>query len=375
MHEVKAAYTQYKQVRFFGSLDGLRCICIFAVLWHHSPLFDALHEPTLLLTRGFTGVDFFFVLSGYLITTLLLREEERKGRFSIAGFYWRRALRIVPVYYLVVTFCAVYWVLVKGQAEYGPMVPYYYLFFSNMLIGDIPLLAPTWSLSVEEQYYLIWPALLLLLPSGWRFRLGLLVVLIFLCVLSASGMLSFFGVRPIETDLAIWAFPTNSYTAMLLGSLAAVLLHIQAGYTMLFRMLGHRWMPVMMLVAVIAALQFTPERLIGWPNLFIHAVMTCFLISIVLREDHALRSTLSWRPVARIGEISYGVYLYHLIGLHIANEIGELFTIDRFVGAFVVSILFVGFSVLISEASFRTYETYFLKLKHRIPAAKSEFGQ
>lgn len=363
--DVSRAYADYKNVKFFNSLNGLRFICIVAVLWHHSPLFGWLDDPIQLLNRGFTGVDFFFVLSGYLITTLLLREEEKYGRFSITGFYWRRILRIIPVYYLVITFCAVYWVTVKGQAEYGPLVPYYYLFFSNMLIDDIPLLAPTWSLSVEEQYYLIWPALLLLLPTGWRFRLTLLCGLILLCVLSASGALVWMGIRPIETQYAIWQFPTNSYTAMLLGSLAAVLLHVQTGYRVLFRILGHRMMPLLMLVAVLLTLQMTPAYLVGWPNLLVHTVMTCFLISIVVREDHIFAGVLAWRPVARVGEISYGLYLYHLFGLHFANGLAGALQLEGDFAVWFVTVAFVVISLILSEISFRTYEAYFLNLKTR----------
>ena len=91
------SFASYRETRFFASLDGLRCFCILLVLWHHSPAFVALDRPDGILGRGFTGVDFFFVLSGFLITTLLLREEDRDGRFSLRGFYRRRILRIVPV--------------------------------------------------------------------------------------------------------------------------------------------------------------------------------------------------------------------------------------------------------------------------------------
>ncbi len=96
----RVIYDAYLRRRHFGSLDGLRALCIGAVLWHHSPLMDPA-SPVQLLTRGFTGVDMFFVLSGFLITTLLLREEQATGRISLSAFYWRRALRILPGYLLL----------------------------------------------------------------------------------------------------------------------------------------------------------------------------------------------------------------------------------------------------------------------------------
>jgi peptidoglycan/LPS O-acetylase OafA/YrhL len=361
MQDPATAFNDFKQTKFFGSLDGLRALCILGVLWHHSPVFTALQPKVYLLERGFVGVDQFFVLSGFLITTLLLREEERYGRFSLRGFYWRRILRIVPVYFLVVTASAAYFILYKGQWELAPLVPFYYLFLSNIVVGDIPLLAPTWSLSVEEQYYMIWPVLLLLLPMSLRFRAVLATGLILICALSASGQLAFLGVRPIETDHAIWAFSTNSFTAMLIGSLVAILLNTQAGFSVFYRMLGHAMSPVVALGALLFYLQFGPEFLIGWTNAAMHGIMVLFLVSLVIRERHVMSGVLQLRPMARLGEISYGLYLYHLFGLHFANEAAGIFGL----GMWSTTALFVIFSVIISEISFRTYERYFLSLKDK----------
>lgn len=147
MADHDSAYERYQAVRFFSSLDGLRFICIGMVLWHHSPARVALEDAGRFWGRGFTGVDFFFVLSGFLITTLLLREEEATGRISLSDFYRRRILRIVPVYFFVVTAICLYYIGWKGMDELRPLVPYYYLFLSNFLIDDIPLLSITWSLA------------------------------------------------------------------------------------------------------------------------------------------------------------------------------------------------------------------------------------
>ena len=349
------AYRAYAEKRYFASLNGLRFLCIGAVLWHHSPANSVTHGLQL-LDRGFVGVDFFFVLSGFLITTLLLREERQTGRISLAGFYWRRALRILPVYFLLVTLMSAYWIGIKGHQELLGMVPYYYAFLANFLKGDIPLLSITWSLSVEEQYYLLWPALLIAMPLSTRLRAGVLAVLIGLCLLAMLGLAEWLDLPRLETRHAVFVLPGMSYMAILCGSLTALLLHDPAGFGWLWRLCGWRGAPVALLALLLAYLQMTPDSLLGWPALGMDILMALCLASLVLREDHVLRPALAFAPVARIGEISYGIYLYHLIGLHIANQILPP-------AAWGVTLLYPLITIAIAEASFRGFERHFLALK------------
>lgn len=356
------AYAAYRNVRFFGSLDGLRAFCILLVLWHHSPPFGGLENPARILTRGFTGVDFFFVLSGFLITTLLLREEDRDGRFSLRGFYRRRILRIVPVYFLVVTAVSVWWIGVRGMSQYWDFLPYYYAFLANFLEDDIPLLAPTWSLSVEEQYYLVWPALLLLLPAVVRLRIAVAGVLVALCVLSAAGVLPEFVVAP-STDLARFVLPTTGYAAILIGALLALVLHRPRGFAALWPVLRHRWTPWALLALLLVLWQVLPGRLMGWPNLAMHATMAALLASIVVREDNGLAPVLRLRPLAGLGAISYGVYLYHLIGLHFGVEFAKALGLGGRAGDWATVPVYLVASIAIAAVSFRYYERFFLRLK------------
>lgn len=356
----QSAHKAYLERRYFASLNGVRCLSVGVVLWHHSPLNDDISWP-LLLERGFLGVDLFFVLSGFLITTLLLREEVRKGRFSIAGFYWRRALRILPIYFLLVTALAVYYVVIKGEAQYAPLIPYYYLFLANFLIEDIPLLAPTWSLSVEEQYYLIWPLVLLLTLNFSRARGWILLgAVVFFATAQQWGMWP----GPIEGKYTVWALPGGAYEAVLMGSLLAIVLNSARGFAVVRKWLGGFWMASGLLVALLGLLQVLPTDLIGWPQSVVHLAMVLFLASLVVREDNALRSVLSFRPIARIGEISYGVYLYHLIGLDIATRLLSAAGVGQ---SLWISLLYVLVSIAMAEFSFRTLERFFLSFKRRGP--------
>jgi peptidoglycan/LPS O-acetylase OafA/YrhL len=152
--------------RDIAGLDGLRAVSIACVLVSHLLLTS--HAPTWLVPirqLGLLGVHVFFVISGFLITMLLVRESDRTGRISLRGFVWRRVTRILPAYavYLLVT-----WILVRAPSNvrWWPALTY----SSNVFTTNWWLTGHTWSLSVEEQFYLTWPAILWLLGpkrAGW----------------------------------------------------------------------------------------------------------------------------------------------------------------------------------------------------------------
>jgi len=349
-------HATYQGQGHFGSLDGLRAIAIGAVLWHHWPgRFDLLDAK--LSHYGFLGVDLFFVISGYLITTLLLREESRDGVFSLPAFYWRRVLRILPVYYLVVTLVGVYYILLRGETQYLELWPYYYLFLSNFLIGDIPMLDPTWSLAVEEQFYLIWPVLLLLVPRRWI--LPLLGVLVAANVL---GMLWQMQATPPETGVLRWALPNATYAPILMGAAMAVLLHQPRGFAALWSVIGGRWSALVWGVVVVALIVVLPDDLRGWPNLALHLAMCALVGACVIREDNGLAGALQLRPLVRLGAVSYGVYLYHLLVLHPVLMGTERFDLSLGWGLFAV---YAVASYIVAEISFATWERYFTRFRGR----------
>ena len=184
----QAAYAVYQETKVFGSLDGLRAVAILAVLWHHS----ARPAPgALLATRGFLGVDLFFVISGFLITTLLLRERQRSGAISLRRFYLRRFLRIFPAYYLTLALVAATVLLKRGSASLDTVhdLPYAFFYLSN-LVTMTSLLAITWSLSTEEQFYLIVPALEKHLGRRLPLFLGIALVLVLLPALGLFPVLA-----------------------------------------------------------------------------------------------------------------------------------------------------------------------------------------
>lgn len=360
-------FRTYRSRRRFANLDGLRFICILMVLWHHAPAIP--FEAAQIVGRGFLGVDFFFVLSGFLITTLLLRERERFGEFSLVDFYKRRILRILPVYVFVVLLVSAYYIFVKGQSELAALVPFYLLFLSNFLTDHIPTLSITWSLSVEEQFYMLWPLALLLLPG--RMLLPILTALVAANVLAGMGVL---GGEAQQLGYLIFKLPTATYAPILMGAALALILHNSAGFNHVVRVFGFRGAALIGFLALIAAIGLTPLDVNGWPNLLIHSLMMLCLASLVVREDNWGLAWLQNRWIARVGVVSYGIYLYHLLALDLTNRIFGRLGIDN------DWVLFVSYSLLswlVAEASFRSLEAYFRRFRpksRQTVAARADTG-
>lgn len=351
----------YRATKHFGSLNGLRFICIIMVLWHHAPGARAFHMITPLFARGHVGVDFFFVLSGFLITTLLLREEDNHGRFSLRGFYWRRILRIIPVYFLVVSVAGFNDVVLNGEAEKAALLPYYYLFLTNYLMADgITFLTPTWSLAMEEQFYLVWPLLLSVLPRRWV--VPALIGLIGWNLAAILGVFGWFGISGFDVGPLRIALGGTTFSPILMGALLAVLLHNPRSFSGIAPWLSGRAVPWLMFAALISALAFLPPVLEGWPNLLTHTLMSLCLASLVVREDNGMARVLQLPPIVRIGQISYGIYLYHLFVRGLVVPVALALGITS-VWVMLIALL-VG-SIVVAEISFRTYERWFLSLRHK----------
>jgi len=346
------AYHGYQAQKYFANLDGLRFLCIAMVLWHHGQ--PIARGAVALADRGFLGVDFFFVLSGFLITTLLLRESDRNGQFSIKNFYRRRILRIFPVYFFVVTVMAVYFWQIKG-IEVGHLLPYYYLFLSNFLTEHLPTLSITWSLSVEEQFYMLWPLTLLFVSR--RYLPSVLIFAIAINVIVSAGWVPVQA--PVIGQLVI-ALPNSTYAPILLGALLALVLHSKRGFDILYRLFGGKWAGLTLLLVLIVILQLLPSNVIGLPNLAIHTTMTLTLAAIVLRTDTALSRVFQNPILSRVGVISYGIYLYHMIARDFTVRIFEKLGITNdWVLLFTYSLA----SIVVAEISFRTLETYFRRFR------------
>jgi peptidoglycan/LPS O-acetylase OafA/YrhL len=345
-----AAHAEFLRRSYFGSLDALRALSIAGVIWHHA---GAPNHAWRLLDRGAHGVTLFFAISGFLITTLLLRERERFGSISLPRFYARRTLRIFPLYFAVLGgFCAVMWWLggeSRSAQRFFDALPHYLTYTANWGTSHAAPFGYSWSLSAEEQFYLLWPPVLVLL--GTRLAVWPLVGLLIAHQAAAVGRLD--GILPpgsFGNRLLATVQP-----AIGLGVLLAVVLRTRRGHAALSAILGGRYAPVLGFAIMVGVLSLPP--LDPATAVVIDVAMALVVASVVIPRAHVLAKPLGSWPLVRIGVVSYGMYLFH----------GPVMTGARALGlspvlAFLASLVATWG---LAELSFATFEKVFRRLKSR----------
>jgi hypothetical protein len=347
----------YLNTKYFASLDGVRCFCILAVIWHHSPIPQGLPA---IANRGFLGVDMFFVLSGFLIATLLLREKQKYNHINLNIFYQRRSLRIFPAYYgLLLIFTVLYGIQLgtsESSQQYFQVLPFYATFTSNWVSEQANNFAILWSLATEEQFYLIWPAVEQYFPKGkilWVLTPALLI----------NQLINFGWLDPlfeIILGTSHLEILDSTFTPILLGIALAYGLQSERGFTG-FSFLGKSfWSPLLITALMLVMIQISPPDLSGLPRLLIQLIMTALLAALVMPKSHCFGALLQHPWVVRIGVISYGMYLYHTWCIHVVREAGQKVGWEGGIWMILPSILI---TYIVAEISFRWLETPFLKLK------------
>jgi peptidoglycan/LPS O-acetylase OafA/YrhL len=297
--ELTAGSTGTLAVGYRPWLDGLRAVAVVMVVVQHT--FGAIP-----IDLGFVGVGLFFGLSGYLITSLLLDERAARGRVSLSSFYLRRAARLLPALVLVLVACNALFLL---QGDLAPLrgslaaitytANYVQVFDANWLRAY----GPTWSLAVEEHFYIMWPLVLLGVTGRFGLRTALKVTLS-LCLVSLAWRAALAGMGARYLLLGVGS--VERADALLYGCASAIALR-----------LGWRpraWMLWIGIAAVaVSPIVFNHE---SYPTLVIgSAVVAIAAAAVVAGMDFVapawLRRCLSLRPIVLIGVLSYGIYLWH----------------------------------------------------------------
>jgi peptidoglycan/LPS O-acetylase OafA/YrhL len=358
----QSAYSQLRSgllLRSIPALDGIRAIAVFLVILYHLS-----NQRTLPAFPGPLGVLGFFVLSGLLITWLLIKEEEKHGAISLKGFYRRRALRIFPAFY-------VFWIVAVASrlVAHGQEVPWSQAFSAFFYVSNYfhALFHPTpdymihtWSLSAEEQFYLLWPLSFVMFSKKKR-----LLMVGLGSVIAAIWIHRFrLWIVAHATYYITYAFDTRA-DALLVGCFLALALKEGLGRWLLEKVCGPVWAPVVTIL-LIGVSVFTGQLSEGYKltgGLAIEPLLVAILIcQLVVQSSSGPWRWLNAKPVVYLGKISYPLYLYHLLATHLTTRLAA-----RIPGLstplFVVMAILVG--IFIASCSYHFVEKPFLTLKDK----------
>jgi peptidoglycan/LPS O-acetylase OafA/YrhL len=364
------------------SLDGIRALCILAVMGHHFGFCDP----------GWIGVEMFFVLSGFLITTLLCRENEKTGMISLGRFWARRAFRLLPIYWLYISLVTAA-ILLRHPGDWAASSPWSPGLYIASLWGYFVNFAPPrmwvhqgptyhlWSLAMEEQFYFCWPFLCVI---ALRLRRPWLLPF-FIFVLSALGR------APIVPQPYAWLM-TYAPIGIIIGCTIALLFYFNRGGRM-FRLLTSAWarnLAALVCIGCLAILEIRTRArgdnaVRPWANRWLIPIyvwpFAVLIAGLWYGQPIALGRALSFGPLAFLGRISYGMYLYHMVLIDVVKRAaiwsdGETGVHLRFA---IVVVLYLLCVTCIASLSYYFIEKPFLQIGARFRAqgrgARSQRGQ
>jgi peptidoglycan/LPS O-acetylase OafA/YrhL len=360
---------------FFPNLDGLRFLAFFYVFMYHcyfqvpvqgedNQIYLVFHK---LWENGDLGVNFFFTLSGFLITYLLLVEEKKNGSFSIKAFYWRRTLRIWPLYFTTLIFGSFIFQLllisVNAEIEESANVWYYIFFLGNFnsIFNGAPVsgtLSVLWSLAVEEQFYLFWPIFLLLFK---KYRLQLFIILILFSLVFRvmhyhDHDIVFYHTFSVMSDLVIgswlaWCCFHKEFKPG--GSLL-----ISPKYNTLIYLLGFTF--------VLFRKDLFLEPIFVVLERLIFSIFFAFIIYDQTFSSTARFQTVQFEKISFWGKFTYGLYCLHIPAMIFTEGFAMIGGVYEsawwvFFGKTISTLLL---SLIFCRLSFRYLESPFLKFKN-----------
>lgn len=375
---------------FFPNLNGIRFLAALVVIIHHVEMAKYWFGQPNIYSSSFVGGVFgelgiilFFVLSGFLITYLLLEEHRRTGTIGIKAFYMRRILRIWPVYYLVVIFSL--FVLPNFHVFDIPVLSVhinegfflkslaYLSFLPNLgytVYEHIPYATQTWSVGVEEQFYLIWPVLMLFAIRKNKVLLALIgTILIYLIIKTAA-----IAGTSAEPDSVIllknWLFWDHfSIDCMALGGIGAYLLFYRKERVL--KILFNKYLQAFLYVAL--AIITVKGLIIPWYSKELFAIIFMVLILNLAANPRTLIN-LEYKPLNYLGKISYGLYMYHNFVLTMVLKVfmwSGLVNVGSLGGGILYQLVSIGLTIIASALSYEYFEKWFLGIKGRYTKVQS----
>lgn len=359
---------------FFSGLNELRAFAALAVVFHHielykyrlgiSSLFDLSMIKGFIENLGKNGVYLFFVLSGFLITYLLLEEKLVTGKISVFQFYGRRILRIWPLYFIILGIgffmLPIIYKLFPHFFEaqtfynekienlvYGNNLILFIFFFSNValqIFGPVAGASQSWSVSVEEQFYFIWPWIV-------KFFLNILWIVLLLIIIVMT--LINHKINSFASFPYLQAFLSSfNIDFMAIGGIIAIVYRNYKDAVQKF--VTNKGLIVLIIFSILFHLLFDISHI---------TLGLSFGLLILFFIENKIEIKL----FSILGKWSYGIYMYHPLVMYFSFSLVDQLHIKSFAGAnLAYYILIIGLTILMSHFSYKYVELYFLKLKHKV---------
>ena len=368
---------------YFKGLSGLRFIGARSVVLGHIELIKSFYGiPNLMEvpfyknTSGHTGVILFFVLSGFLITYFLLEELKEDSKINLKRFYFKRILRILPIYYIMVIFSILFLPIIltklgeKTDNYNFEQIKYYLIFSPNIsksLKHSIPGAVHLWSIGVEEQFYLVWPVLIYLFKK----YLTLLFIMTFIIFSLIPSLIDFIYIRSFyfQQNIELKDFLSSFFisfkiNAMAIGALFAFWYHTKKKILCFFYN-----KQVELIIMIIPFILWITGTQLGRFTDEIYSIMFAVLILIISTKKNTI-ITLENTFFTFFGNISYGMYVYHWVIIVIIITIIKQTKINIYENQIVVNAIIyifgISLTILTSYFSYLFIEKPILGLKNKI---------
>ena len=358
----------------FPNLNGLRFIAASIVIIHHVEQFKKFFgypnysSVTFVELIGKTGVTLFFVLSGFLITYLLLVEEKVKGKIAIKQFYIRRALRIWPLYFCIVLlsffilpkipFLHIPFFSAQLQEHFWVKLALYVFFLPNLALGlypIVPFASQSWSVGYEEQFYLIWPLLIKKIKNKNYIFFTIIIAFILIKILALYVFDDYLReTNHFKTAEVFFSMP--SIDCMAIGGAFAYLLFQKRG--ILATIFSKSFQVVLYLVTL--GLIFSGTFIPFFNHQVYSVLFGLIILNLSANPDTVV--SLENKTFDYLGKISYGIYMYHILMVVIVLKTLSYYNIQNVI---LENLLAVALTIVIASLSYKYLEERFIKIKER----------